>query len=188
MWWHARRDPELMDADVPPALRREGLLTPLLVAAVFALSIGVAYLWGSAAGQWTWLLALPAGRVAALARIECVGSRHLALTRAAKQRQGTNHDRSPRHRRQARQPTPPRPRSAAVARRVHRPGAGARQPQRVHPGGARSRRGARPRAVRRPAGPRQDDAGADHGQGAGRRLPRHLRARSSPRPAISRRC
>jgi hypothetical protein len=31
-----------------------------MIAAVFALSIGVAGLWG----QWTWLLALPAGYVA----------------------------------------------------------------------------------------------------------------------------
>ena len=41
-------------------------MTPLLVAVVFAVSIPVAYLWGSAAGQWTWLLALPAGRVGAM--------------------------------------------------------------------------------------------------------------------------
>ena len=40
-------------------------MTPLLIALVFALSIPVAYLWGASAGQWTWLLALPAGRVAA---------------------------------------------------------------------------------------------------------------------------
>lgn len=65
MWWHASRSDELMEKDVPPALRREGTLKPLLVAGVFALSIGVAALWGSAAGQWTWLLALPAGYVAA---------------------------------------------------------------------------------------------------------------------------
>ena len=35
-----------------------------------------------------------------------------------------------------------------------------------------ARRGARPRAVLRPAGPRQDHAGADRGARAGRRLPR----------------
>ena len=50
----------------PGCERRQGLVTPLLVALVFALSIPVAYVWGSAAGQWTWLLALPAGRVAAM--------------------------------------------------------------------------------------------------------------------------
>ncbi len=55
-----------MEAGASPAERREGLVTPLLVALVFALSIPVAYLWGSAAGQWTWLLAIPAGRVAAM--------------------------------------------------------------------------------------------------------------------------
>jgi uncharacterized membrane protein len=66
IWGYARRDPELMDAAVPAAERREGLVTPLLIALIFALSIPVAYLWGSAAGQWTWLLALPAGHVAAM--------------------------------------------------------------------------------------------------------------------------
>ncbi len=66
IWGYARRASELMEAAVSAAERREGLMTPLLVALVFALSIPVAYLWGSAAGQWTWLLALPAGRVGAL--------------------------------------------------------------------------------------------------------------------------
>ncbi len=42
-------------------------------------------------------------------------------------------------------------------------------------GGARPRRGARPRAVRRTARSRQDDAGADHVEGARGGLPRHLR-------------
>ena len=46
---------------------------------------------------------------------------------------------------------------------------------RVHRGRARARRGARPCAVRRAARPRQDDAGADRGARAGRRLPRDLR-------------
>jgi hypothetical protein len=60
------RDAELMPEDVPEAVRRDGLLTPLLVAAVFALSIAVAVLWSPTAGQWMWLLVLPAGRVSAL--------------------------------------------------------------------------------------------------------------------------
>ncbi len=66
IWGYARRDPVLMDPAVPAAERREGLVTPILIALVFALSIPVAWLWGSAAGQWTWLLALPAGRVGTL--------------------------------------------------------------------------------------------------------------------------
>ena len=66
MWWYASRDVELIPEDVPQAVRRDGLVTPLLVAAVFALSIAIAFLWSPAAGQWTWLLVLPAGRVAAL--------------------------------------------------------------------------------------------------------------------------
>jgi hypothetical protein len=53
-----------MSADVSAVDRRAGLLTPLMIAGVFALSIGVAALWGSGAGQWTWLLALPAGYLA----------------------------------------------------------------------------------------------------------------------------
>jgi uncharacterized membrane protein len=64
MWWYASRDDELMEKDVPAAVRREGTLKPLLVAGVFALSIGVAALFGATAGQWTWLLALPTGSVA----------------------------------------------------------------------------------------------------------------------------
>ena len=58
--------PELMAPAVPVLERRERLLTPLLIALVFAPSIPVAYLWGSAAGQWTRLLAIPAGRTAAV--------------------------------------------------------------------------------------------------------------------------
>lgn len=64
MWWYASRDPELMPPDVPASLRREGVVSPLLVAGVFAASIGVAYVAGAAAGQWTWLLAIVAGPVA----------------------------------------------------------------------------------------------------------------------------
>jgi uncharacterized membrane protein len=66
IWGYARCDPVLMDPAVPAAERRQGLVTPILIALVFALSIPVAWLWGSAAGQWTWLLALPAGRVGAM--------------------------------------------------------------------------------------------------------------------------
>ena len=64
MWWHANRHDELMDENVSPAMRREGTLKPLLVAGVFALSIGIAALFGAATAQWSWLLAIPAGPVA----------------------------------------------------------------------------------------------------------------------------
>jgi uncharacterized membrane protein len=64
IWWHASRDPVLMPGDVPADMRRAGVVKPLLVAGVFAASIGVAYVAGSSAGQWTWLLAAVAGPVA----------------------------------------------------------------------------------------------------------------------------
>jgi uncharacterized membrane protein len=64
MWWYASRKSELMPPDVPNDLRRAGLINPLLVAGVFAASMGVAYTAGTAAGQWTWLLAAPAGPLA----------------------------------------------------------------------------------------------------------------------------
>ncbi|KWT69189.1 protein of unknown function DUF1211 [Hyphomicrobium sulfonivorans] len=64
IWWYARRTPGLMAADVSEQDRSMGLLAPLLVAAVFAGSIGVAYAFGPTAGQWTWLLAAGAGWLA----------------------------------------------------------------------------------------------------------------------------
>ena len=63
----------------------------------------------------------------------------------------------------------------AAPLRVHRAAAGARQSLGVHRGGARAQGSARPRAVRRPAGPRQDHARADRRARARRELPRHLR-------------
>ena len=62
------------------------------------------------------------------------------------------------------------------ARRFHRPGRGAGQPAGVHRKRAPARRGDGPRAVSRPAGPRQDHAGADHGARAGGEVPHDLRA------------
>jgi uncharacterized membrane protein len=62
-WGYANRA-GLIAAEVSETERREGLLTPLLISGVFALSIGIAALWGATAGQLTWLLALPAGPVA----------------------------------------------------------------------------------------------------------------------------
>jgi len=63
MWWYAGRDPDLMPQDVPQRIRHEGLLTPLLIGAVFALSVPVAYLWSPTAAQLSWMLLIPAGRV-----------------------------------------------------------------------------------------------------------------------------
>jgi len=63
MWWYASRDPQLMPADVPESVRREGLISSLLTAAVFSLSIVIAILWSPVAGQLSWLLLIPAGRI-----------------------------------------------------------------------------------------------------------------------------
>ena len=65
--------------------------------------------------------------------------------------------------------------AAALSRRLRRAAAGARQSQGVHRQRQVARRGARPRAVLRPARPRQDDARADRGARIGRRLPLDLR-------------
>ena len=64
MWWYAGRAAGLMAPDVAIEQRRLGIIAPLLVAGVFAASIGVAYTLGGAAGQWTWLLAAVSGPVA----------------------------------------------------------------------------------------------------------------------------
>ncbi|HET6322908.1 MAG TPA: TMEM175 family protein [Hyphomicrobium sp.] len=64
MWWYAGRTAGLMAPDVAIEQRRLGIIAPLLVAGVFAASIGVAYTLGGAAGQWTWLLAAVSGPVA----------------------------------------------------------------------------------------------------------------------------
>jgi uncharacterized membrane protein len=64
MWWYARSDPALMSPDVSQAARREGLITPLLMGAVFALSIVIARAWSATAAQWSWLLLIPAGHFA----------------------------------------------------------------------------------------------------------------------------
>ena len=67
--------------------------------------------------------------------------------------------------------------ASADARRLHRPGRRAQEPQGVHRGGEDATGGARPRAVRRPAGAGQDHAGADRGARTRRQLPLDLRPR-----------
>jgi uncharacterized membrane protein len=66
MWGYACSRPKLMEHALSKGEQREGTLKPLLTALVFAISIPVAYGWGSGAGQWTWLLAIPAARVASV--------------------------------------------------------------------------------------------------------------------------
>ena len=66
MWWHASRDTALMPADVPEAVRREGFLSTLATGVVFALSIPIAMVFGATAGQWSWLLLIPASRIPSL--------------------------------------------------------------------------------------------------------------------------
>ena len=63
-WWYAGRTPGLMAEGVPVEMRRTGVLTPLLVAAVFAASIAIAFVWGPAAAQWSWLAAAVSGPLA----------------------------------------------------------------------------------------------------------------------------
>jgi uncharacterized membrane protein len=63
MWWYASRNPQLMPADVPQSVRREALLSTLLTAAVFALSIVIAIAWSPVAAQLSWLLLILAGQV-----------------------------------------------------------------------------------------------------------------------------
>jgi uncharacterized membrane protein len=65
IWWHASRRPDLMAENVPADVRRDGLLTPVMIAGVFALSVPIAYFWGPTAAQWSWVLAFPAARLAA---------------------------------------------------------------------------------------------------------------------------
>ena len=62
MWWYASRDPQLMPADVSQSVRREGLVSTLLTAAVFTLSIVIAIVWSPVAAQLSWLLLIPAGQ------------------------------------------------------------------------------------------------------------------------------
>ncbi len=63
MWWYASRKPYLMSPEVSHSQRRAGVITPLIVAGVFGVSIVVAYVAGASAGQWTWLLAAAAGPI-----------------------------------------------------------------------------------------------------------------------------
>ena len=101
---------------------------------------------------------------------------------------GAQHDRSDRlvnavarRRRRAVRSGP----AAAHARRLHRPGARAREPAGVDRRGAPARRGARSRAALRPARSRQDDARVRHRQRDGRARAIDVRARCSRSPAIS---
>jgi uncharacterized membrane protein len=63
MWWYAARKGGLMEPDVPLQACRAGILTPLLLAIVFATSIGIAFAVGASEAQWSWLVAAAAGPV-----------------------------------------------------------------------------------------------------------------------------
>lgn len=64
MWWYASRHGDLMQPGVPSDARRAGILTPLLLAIVFASSIGIAFVIGASEAQWSWLIAAAVGPVA----------------------------------------------------------------------------------------------------------------------------
>lgn len=70
MWWHAGRDPQLMSADVPASVRREGFVSTLVTGGVFMLSIPIALLWGPTPAQWSWLLLIPASRISSAVSVE----------------------------------------------------------------------------------------------------------------------
>ena len=75
--------PELIADDVTPVMRRQGVIDPLLVSAVFALSIGVAYVYGARC----WPMDVAAGRARRTGRQSPFPhlNRSCSLTRAAKQ-------------------------------------------------------------------------------------------------------
>jgi uncharacterized membrane protein len=58
-WWHAAHHGRLVDPQLPKDLRRRQTTAPLLTAAIFVLSIGIAFL-NADLGKLSWLLVLPA--------------------------------------------------------------------------------------------------------------------------------
>ena len=63
IWGYVCVRRELIRPDVPRQLRRMGVISPVLVATVFAASVPIAYGYGATAAQWSWLVAALAGPV-----------------------------------------------------------------------------------------------------------------------------
>jgi TMEM175 potassium channel family protein len=61
MWWHAAHGNRLIPADLGRAQRQRGFLSPIIVPAIFLLSIGIAFINDDAA-KLSWLLIAPAAR------------------------------------------------------------------------------------------------------------------------------
>lgn len=63
IWGYACARTGLVRSDVSRQLRRIGVISPLLVATVFAASIPIAYGYGATPAQWSWLVAALAGPI-----------------------------------------------------------------------------------------------------------------------------
>jgi len=61
IWWYAARGNRLDSADLSPAQRRRGFLSPLIIPTIFLLSIGIAFINDDAA-KYSWILIAPASR------------------------------------------------------------------------------------------------------------------------------
>lgn len=58
LWWYATRHEQLIDAQMDAGMRRQQFLSPLSTIAIFALSIGIAFINNDLA-RFSWLLILP---------------------------------------------------------------------------------------------------------------------------------
>ncbi len=63
IWGYACARTGLVRPDVSHQLRRVGVISPVLVATVFAASIPIAYGYGATPAQWSWLVAALAGPI-----------------------------------------------------------------------------------------------------------------------------
>jgi uncharacterized membrane protein len=58
LWWYATRHTQLIDARMDAEMRRQHFLSPLVTIAIFAISIGIAFINNDLA-RFSWLLILP---------------------------------------------------------------------------------------------------------------------------------